>query len=181
LLGWSAVVEQGGDSRTVILAIVSSAEYYLRVSTGFVPPAVDLTVSTNLFTSTQFLYTGNDPTQSDVAPGTIIPVRAAALRGQVSDQSGMPLPGVNITVLGHPELGTSQSRADGMFDMVVNGGGMLTVNYAKVGFLPVRRNINAPWQDYTWLPAVTLIPVDTNVTAIDLTSSVPVQVARLEH
>ena len=62
--------------------------------------------------------------------------------------------------------------------MAVNGGGLLTVKYQKVGFLPAQRQANVPWQEYTILADVILIPVDTQVTAIDLTANTPIQVAR---
>ena len=65
---------------------------------------------------------------------------------------------MTITILDHPEFGQTLSRADGMFDMAVNGGGALTVNYEKDGYLPGPAPGDAPWQDYAWLPDVVLIP-----------------------
>lgn len=53
-----------------------------------------------------------------------------------------------MTVLEQPEFGSTLSRADGVFDLAVNGGGPLTVNYRKARFLAVQRQINVPWQDY---------------------------------
>src|SRR5262249_21397686 len=132
------------------------------------PPPVDMTVSTTVGASTQFLYTGNNPVQTGVAPGTIEMVRAAVVRGRVTDRTGQPLADVTVSVLGHAEYGQTHSRADGMFDMAVNGGGMLTLTYTRTGFLPVQRLIDVPWQDYAWLPDAGLIPLDTQVTTIDL-------------
>ena len=83
--------------------------------------AVDPGVATTLASSTEFLYSGADPVQTGVAPGTIEPVQVAVLRGKVSDSSGAPLSGVIITVLNHPEFGQTLSRTDGMFDLAVNG------------------------------------------------------------
>ena len=141
-------------------------------------PPLDLTVATTIGAATEFLYTGTDPVQIGVAPGTIEPVRAAVLRGQVTDRAGAPLLGVTITVLGHPEFGTTHTRADGMFDLAVNGGGMLTVIYSQSGFLPVQRQVDVPWQDYAWLPDVVMISLDTQVTTIDLNAAVPMQTAQ---
>ena len=56
-----------------------------------------------------------------------------------------------------------------MFDMAVNGGGYLTVNYSKPGYLGAQRQANVPWQDYRVLPDVILLQLDPNVTPIDLT------------
>jgi RHS repeat-associated protein len=144
-----------------------------------VAPPVDPTVSTTVFAATQFLYTGANPIQTGVAPGgTIEAKRAAVLRGKVLARDNTPLSGVQITILNHPEFGQTLSRTDGMFDLAVNGGGYLTINYIKTGYLPAQRQINTPWQDYAALPDVVLIPVDTQVTSIDLTAATPIQAAQ---
>jgi RHS repeat-associated protein len=142
-----------------------------------VAPPVDRTVATTLGEATAFLYTGSNPIQTGVAPGTIIATRVAVLRGLVSGRDGFPIPGVTITVLGHPEFGQTLTRPDGMFDLAVNGGGLLTVKYDKSGYLPAQRQVQAPWQDYARVPAVVLIQLDPQVTSVDLTSPV-MQTAR---
>jgi len=143
-----------------------------------VAPPVDPTVATTVDTATSFLYTGPYPIQTGVWPGTIETRRAAVLRGKVMDRNETPLPGVTITVLNHSEYGQTLSRSDGVFDMVVNGGGPLTVNYAREGFLTAQRQVRVPWQDYARLPDVVLISVDGVVAQIDLTAATPIQVAR---
>ncbi len=143
-----------------------------------VAPPVDATVTTEIGAATAFLYSGPNPIQTGVAPGTIKPQFAAVLRGRVLDKSNQPLPNVTITILNHSEFGQTRSRADGMFDMAVNGGGLLTVNYAKSGFLPLQRQMDVPWQDYRMVHDVVLTPFDDQVTTIDLTALTPVQVAR---
>jgi RHS repeat-associated protein len=141
-------------------------------------PPLDPTVATNLNDATSFLYSGPTPIQTGVAPGTIVPTRAATLRGIVTTRDGMPLPAVQITVLNHPEFGQTLSRLDGAFDLAVNGGGTLTVNYVKTGFLPGQRQISVPWQDYALLPTVALVSLDAQVTAVTLSSTSPLQVAQ---
>jgi hypothetical protein len=73
--------------------------------------------------STEFLYTGDHPIQVGVSSGTINPAHVAVLRGKIINRDGNALPGAKVTVLAHPEFGSTKSRADGMFDMAVNGGG----------------------------------------------------------
>jgi len=124
------------------------------------------------------LYTGAEPRQVNVKPGAIEPKRAAILRGKVTDRQGQALAGVRIDVAHHPELGATQTGNDGRFDLVVNGGGQLCIDYRKDGFLPVCRTLTAPWQDYAWLPDVVLIQPDAKVTTVDLKADAPVQVAR---
>lgn len=143
-----------------------------------IAPPLSPTGITPFDQATAFLYTGDKPIQTGVLDGVIEARRVAVLRGKVLDRDNQPLAGVTITVLDHPELGQTLSREDGMFDIAVNGGGLLTINYKKDGFLPSQRQVQTPWQDYAWLPEVVLIPTDQAVSTIDLTRSSTLQVAR---
>jgi hypothetical protein len=67
-----------------------------------VAPALDRSVATDVKSATEFLYTGANPIQTGVSPGTIELLRAAVLRGKVSSRDGQPIAGVKLTVLGHP-------------------------------------------------------------------------------
>ena len=136
-----------------------------------VAPPIDPTVATDIFSATAFLYTGISPIQTRVAPGTIDARRAAVLRGKVQTRAGAALSGVTIAILAHPEFGQTLSRADGAFDLAVNGGGLHTVNYQKTGFLPVQRQVKVPWRNYTVLPDVVMIPLDAQVTPINLNAA----------
>jgi RHS repeat-associated protein len=154
------------------------------VTSCFVPPdpatiapPLTQTALTSFADATSFLYTSSNPVQIGMAAGTIDPMRAAVLRGKVADRTGAPLPGVLIGILNHPEFGSTATRADGMFDMAVNGGGLLTVEYSLADYLPVHRQVNVPWRDYAWLDDVALTPVDSNVTVVPLAGST-MQVAR---
>jgi RHS repeat-associated protein len=139
------------------------------------PPANGVT--TVVAGATRFLYTGADAVQFGVAPDTIEMVRAAVVRGKVETRDGNPLAGVRITVLDHPEFGFTASRADGMFDIAVNGGGMLTIRYEKPGFCPVQRTVDVPWQDYARVPDVMLTPLDPTVAEVAFGAGSPLQVA----
>ena len=131
-----------------------------------VAPPYEGGVASDIAKGTQFLYTGPNPIQTGVAPGTIDERRVAVLRGRVLVEGGATLSGVKITILGHPQFGQTLSRADGRFDLAANGGGLLTVNYEKAGFLPVQRQVNAPWRDFRSLPDVVMIAIDAKVTTI---------------
>ena len=143
-----------------------------------VAPPVDRSVATDLLTSSKFLYTGSDPIQTGVARGAIDPKRVAVLRGLVMTRDGQPLPGVSISVRRQPELGQTLSRADGRFDLVVNGGGAVLIDYTMAGYLAVQRQVQAPMQDFATASDVAMIPMDAQVSSIDLSSTQPMQVAR---
>ena len=117
---------------------------------------------------TRFLFEGDNPIQTDVAPGAIEERRLAVIRGRVTRGAGQPLPGVTISIKDHPELGRTLSRADGRFDLAVNGGGLLTLEYRAEAHLPAQRQVNAPWGDFVEAPEVTLVTLDPMVTRIEL-------------
>ncbi len=77
-------------------------------------------------------------------------------------------------------MGQTLSRVDGKYDLAVNGGGVLTLDLEKDGYLRSQRTLpNVPWQDYLPVEDVVLVEQDSNVTTIDLSSFLePVQAAR---
>src|SRR5688572_143512 len=166
----------GALSTSADVTIVVNAQS-LPPNPASIAPPVDPTVTTSAFAGSAFLYSGANPIQTGVAPGTIQLQRAAVLRGKVLDRNGAPISGVRITIHAHPQFGQTLSRADGVFDLAVNGGGALTVNYQKAGFLPVQRQLNVPWQDYATLPDVVMIALDAQITTINLNAPA-MQVAR---
>src|SRR5690606_29273921 len=141
-------------------------------------PPTDSTVVAELPASVRFLYEGDDRIQYGVAPGTIEPERVAVVRGRVLDRDGAPLAGVRISVLAHPELGATRTRADGMFDLAVNGGGNLTIEFVGgADHLPAQRTVHVPWHEFVHLRHdVVLVALDPEVAVIDF--SEPMQVAQ---
>jgi len=142
-----------------------------------VAPPLDRTVATSTFLQTQFLYAGSLPIQTGVSPGTIDPQRVCELHGQVSLDSGVGAPGVTIRVVGHPEFGQTKSRLDGRFNLVVNGGSTITLDYQGLGYLPIERTVTCPWQQLVSAPPVIVVPPDPNVSTLVADSS-SYQIAR---
>ncbi|GAA3400149.1 S-layer homology domain-containing protein [Paenibacillus hodogayensis] len=127
---------------------------------------------------TDFLYTGANPIQTGVQPGAIEAERAGVLRGRVLDTAQAPIGGARITVLDHPEWGQTLSRADGMFDLAVNGDGIWTLQYEKDGYMTVQRKKQATPGDYEHLEDVVLTAYDSKVTQVQLENSTEIQAAR---
>lgn len=144
------------------------------------PPSA--AVATNASTATQFLFdatqTGNTPLQTEADVEEIDAATLAVLRGKAKTRAGEPIAGVRVRVLGRPEFGSGATRADGMFDLAVNGGGVLTIVYEAPGFLSAQRKVDVPWQDYVFVPEVVLIPLDTTYTDVDLGAAPAIQVAQ---
>jgi RHS repeat-associated protein len=179
--GWSAAVAFVTYGPHTVEAVARPGDP-LEASSGTLQTQVAASApvggtSTDIAASNTFLYQGAAAPQQGVAPGAITATRAAVLHGIARTTSGQPLTGVAVSVVGHPELGTTASRPDGGVDLVVNGGQPLTVTYAKPGFLPVDRTINVPWREFTSLPDVALPALDSAVSAVS-SGSGTVQIAR---
>ncbi|WP_173132599.1 carboxypeptidase regulatory-like domain-containing protein [Pseudaquabacterium terrae] len=142
------------------------------------PTPNDPTTTTIMGRSTEFLYKGANPIQIGVLPQTIEPKRAAVVRGKVTDATGNPLEGVKVQIHKNATYGHTFTRADGVFDMAVNGGGPLRVSYVKPGFIGVHRNVHVRWQDYAVVDDVVLTALDPLVTTVSLDGAQPMQAAR---
>ncbi len=103
---------------------------------------VDATVATVVADANAWIYAGDNPLQTGVAPGTIVRNRGALVTGRVLSRTGEPLGGAQIAVLRRPEFGQTVSQTNGEFVMVVNGGGQLVVQIRKAGFLPADRSLD---------------------------------------
>jgi hypothetical protein len=143
-----------------------------------VAPPVNRSAPTSLAGSTAFLYTGANPVQTGVDAGAIAANTQAVVRGQVTVRNGSALAGVTVTVVNHPEFGSTVTQSDGHFDMVVNSGQTLRVHYAAPGYLPAERVVQAPWQDYVIADDVALTPLDSQITAVNVATATTTQVAR---
>ncbi len=182
--GWPGLE---GQEYSIAVAITNAQQFFRlrQVATNALPPnpaaiapPTNPTLPTTISDSTAFLYTGTNAIQSGVISNTIVPQQAGVIRGRVLDRDGAALPGVEINVQGHPELGRTWSRLDGRFDLAINAGGTLTLNYHKSGFAPAQRQVATAWQEYVEAPDVILLTRDPQVTTIDLSSSAPIQVAQ---
>ncbi len=147
-------------------AAAATADLSARLTPAQLAPVI--TDTADFAAAVAFLYSGTNPVQVGVAAGTIASRCAAVVRGVVLRNDGTPLPGVTVTVPGHPELGQTLSGADGKFALVVNGGGLLTFMYTRAGYVPSQRQAIPVWHKYTWLPEVALVAYDTTVATIQV-------------
>ncbi|MCU7849156.1 MAG: hypothetical protein KZQ89_14420 [Candidatus Thiodiazotropha sp. (ex Lucinoma kastoroae)] len=175
---YSITVQDAAGNQSDAIQTSDGSSGNLPPDPSTVAPPLNPTESTSHLDATSFLYTGTNPIQTGVAPGTIEAKRSAVIRGKVLDKQNSPLSGVTVTIKDHSEFGQTISRADGMFDMAVNGGGQYVVNYQMQDYLPAQRRVKTGWRDYHWADDVVLIQLDPQVTTIDLTSTEPMQVAQ---
>ena len=143
-----------------------------------IAPTLSLTATTSMFDAVSFLFSGENPIQTGADVSTFREEHVAVVRGRVMAKDNTPLSGVEIVIKGHDEYGKTYSRTDGWFDLAINGGDVVTVEYKKEGFLPIQRQIQSPWRDYVLVDDVVMLTLDPIVTTIDLSSSLDMQVAQ---
>ncbi|CAH1993726.1 unnamed protein product, partial [Acanthoscelides obtectus] len=72
--------------------------------------------------------------------------RSAVVRGRVTTQMGLGLMGVRVST-STPLEGFTLTRDDGWFDLLVNGGGAVTLQFGRAPFSPQSRIVFVPWND----------------------------------
>ena len=112
----------------------------------------------------QVLTTGPDPIQGGVGAGVLKDDQVAIVTGKVvKADSDEPVAGATVTILDHPELGSTKTFDDGQFALAVNAGGELVVNLNQGAFLPVQRIENIAWGTWHTVAVVQVTALDPNV------------------
>jgi RHS repeat-associated protein len=139
---------------------------------------VPRTIGTSFEHRYSYLYAGPHAVQTPdpVTPLALEPERLSLVHGNALDNMGRPLPSVTVKVQGHPEMGKTLSRADGVFDLAVNGGGTLNLVYERTGFFPVHRKIKPRWKELAAVEPVTLTPPDAQYDESGAPVSAPITV-----
>lgn len=87
--------------------------------------------------------------------------------GHVRTRDGVGVPGMLISVLGHPEWGSSLSQADGQYALAV-AAGRHTIEARASAFVPIQRLTTAKARDFTYLADTVVLRRDEKATAISL-------------
>ena len=129
------------------------------------PEPVDPGLPTDFSDSVSFLYEGANRVQTGVAPGTISrrprrrPARQRALRKRAPGSPASRSP-CSIT----PSSARTLTRADGGYDLAVNGGGPLTLEFERAGYVSAQREVIAPWKDFASVEDLVMVAYDAKVT-----------------
>jgi hypothetical protein len=142
-----------------------------------VAPPINPTVVTDFIDANEFIGLGPTPIQVGLQPDVIERYRAAITRGRVLDEAGNPLPQVLVRVLEHPEYGYTYTRADGYYDLLVNGGGDVVLDFQKPDRLRAQRTVRTPWRDWALVDDVRLLRPDGLMTPVILGPGAPAQFA----
>ncbi|XP_059486301.1 teneurin-a isoform X2 [Neocloeon triangulifer] len=82
--------------------------------------------------------------------------RVAVIRGQVLSPQGLGIIGVRVNIDSKNKNGFTLTRPGGWFDLLVNGGGAVTLHFTRMPFQPVTMTLFCPWNQIIVAPAVTL-------------------------
>jgi hypothetical protein len=96
--------------------------------------------------------------------GALDPKRAGIVFGQVAEtlasRSSQGLGGAIVTVLGQPQYGRAITRADGSFEFALNGGGQVTFEFSKPGYISAQRYVKPKWREFVRMDDVEIQPHD---------------------
>ncbi|XP_065289509.1 teneurin-m isoform X2 [Dermacentor albipictus] len=106
------------------------------------PPAV----TASFFQRMQFLIE-EDSVQSYAKKDAFNDSRASVVRGQVVSSSGSPLKGIRVGTAGDGLIGFTVTRDSGWFDLMVNGGGAVTLQFRRDPFDLHERTVMVPWNE----------------------------------
>ncbi|MFP5371736.1 MAG: carboxypeptidase-like regulatory domain-containing protein, partial [Actinomycetes bacterium] len=148
-----------------------------------VAPPLAKSEATSVTEAAQFLYEGEAAIQKGVPAGTMEREQVAVLRGRVTDRGGAGIAGVKVSVADHgdgaeEDFGHTATRADGGFDIAVNGGAPLTLVFERQGYIPAQRLVDAPWQDFIDVDPMVMVPYDGQETDVDTSGSASYSVAK---
>lgn len=108
--------------------------------------------------------------QKDVQSGAIIMDKAAIIRGKVRNATEQKLSGVKVIIKNRDQYGYTLTREDGEFDMMLTGGGSVTLEFSKSGYFPVQRTMKVAWKDFSIVDDVIMTKKDDKVTQVTLST-----------
>ncbi|XP_060532128.1 teneurin-a isoform X2 [Cylas formicarius] len=86
--------------------------------------------------------------------------RVAVMRGQVVTPQGLGIVGIRVSVDRESKFGFTLTRQGGWFDVLVNGGGAVTLQFQRSPFKPMTITVYVPWNQIIVLPPVHMLLSD---------------------
>ncbi len=105
-----------------------------------------------------FLFRGSSPIQSGADTTRILNGSEAVIRGYVCGRDYGALPGVTVSVLGHPEYGATRTLNDGWFDLAVTAVATpYTIRFHRDNLLEAQRQVVTAASEYAIVDTVAMI------------------------
>ena len=164
------VTDSKGVSRSATRTVQVDELVLPRDPAEIAPPLAEKVFQTNA-EKYNFLYDHPEAAQRDVDLTKIDEERVMPIRGKILDTDNQPLSGVKVTVKDHPEFGYTLSREDGVWDLAANGGGDLTLEFDKVGFISAFRKVDTSKKSSRTLEDIIFTAIDSESTKISFNSN----------
>ncbi|KAK9876572.1 hypothetical protein WA026_013952 [Henosepilachna vigintioctopunctata] len=103
------------------------------------------TITASFFERMKFLI-DEGSLQNYARQGNFNESRSAVVRGKVITTMGKGLMGVRVSTSA-PQEGFTLTREDGWFDLLVNGGGAVTLQFGRAPFRPHKHIVYVPWNE----------------------------------
>ena len=89
--------------------------------------------------------------------------QVSVIRGQVLFKNGQPLIGVKVTSPSNPNYGYTLTRTNGIFDLMVNGGGSIVLEFSRNRLKTRLVTVNAIWNQFLYIdPVIMYLYEDSN-------------------
>ncbi|XP_067634539.1 teneurin-a isoform X3 [Eurosta solidaginis] len=99
-------------------------------------------------------YAHMDEYSENLFWSSFTPCRVSVMRGQVITPQGLGIVGIRVSVDRDSRFGFTLTRQGGWFDVLVNGGGAVTLQFQRSPFRPLTRTVFVPWNRIVVLPPV---------------------------
>ncbi|XP_043066038.2 teneurin-a isoform X3 [Drosophila bipectinata] len=119
-------------------------------------------------------YAHMDEYSENLFWSSFTPCRVSVMRGQVITPQGLGIVGIRVSVDRDSRFGFTLTRQGGWFDVLVNGGGAVTLQFQRSPFRPLTRTVFVPWNRIVVLP-----PVQMQLSDDDETTSRNIKVSPL--
>ena len=111
--------------------------------------------------------TSAKPTPSSSKARLTSPATRSVLLGHILTQEGSGVPGLTVSILNHPEFGSTTSQADGLYALAVPAG-RWTVDARARSFVPSPRWVVAAARDFSHVDDIVVLRRDEKATTISL-------------
>jgi len=99
----------------------------------------------------------DDSVQSYATLSSFNQTQVSVIRGRVVTKDGSSLVGVRVSVVTQPLYGFTLTREQGLFDILANGGGSVTLQFQRQPFQSRRVTVIVPWNRIMMMDTVTLL------------------------
>lgn len=85
------------------------------------------------------------------------------IRGRTVNAKGGPLMGVRVVDTANALYGFTLSRTGGWFDLMVNGGGSVTLHFMRLPFGSIFKTVAVPWNEIVYIGDVQMAPKEVHI------------------